>query len=243
MKLNQAIAVLKGTKERTHQSVTSLYQSLNASDTFTGFSKSFKPKAEDGDALPPENKIVQRKIEEVFLQMQESVTNLIDLHYTHEVGNTTAFADLQLPNGSEIKSVPVGMLVRLEKELIDVRTFISKAPTFAVDVSWSWNSDMLVWTSVPVTTTSTKKVPTFVTVANATEHHPEQVREVTNDVIVGHWTKQEFSATLSPARKKELTDRINLLMDAVKKAREEANMTEVKQMKMGDTIFSYLFAN
>jgi hypothetical protein len=242
MKLNQAIAVLKGTKERTHQEISKLYQSLTATETFTGFSKTFKPKAEDGDQLPPENKIVQRKIEDVFDALKNSTGELIDLHYTHEVGNTQAYADLALPDGTTIPKVPVGMLVRLEKELVDVRTFISKSPTFAIDVSWSWNEDRLLWSSDSVTTTSTKKVPTFITVADATEHHPAQVREVSNDLIVGHWTKQEFSATLSPARKKELLDRVNILIDTVKKAREEANMTEIKQMKMGAALFSYLFA-
>ena len=242
MKLNQAIAVLKGSKERTHQEISKLYQSLSAGETFTGFSKTFKPKAEDGDQLPPENKIVQRKIEDVFSSLKGSIVDLIDLHYTHEVGNTQAHADLILPNGTTIQKVPVAMLVRLEKELVDVRTFISKSPTFAIDVSWSWDDNRLMWTSDPVVTTSTKKVPTFVTVADATEHHPAQVKEVSNDVVVGHWTKQEFSATLSPARKKELTERVNLLIDTIKQAREQANMIDVKQMKMGEQLFSYLFA-
>jgi hypothetical protein len=61
------------------------------------------------------------------------------------------------------------------------------------------------------------------------------------DVVVGHLRTVKFSGALPATRIKELLDRVDKLQQAVKFAREEANNTEVTDVKVGERVFDYLF--
>ena len=87
----------------------------------------------------------------------------------------------------------------------------------------------------------TKKVPRNHVKAEATDRHPAQVEVYTEDVVVGNWERLMFSGEVSAKERKEMLERVSVLSDAVKFAREEANQTEVTQRNIGDNIFGYVF--
>src|SRR5687768_9761552 len=64
VKLNQIIAVEKGTKERVHKEFTSIYQSFAKTEPMQGISRTYQPATEDGEQLPPEHKYVQVNVAE-----------------------------------------------------------------------------------------------------------------------------------------------------------------------------------
>ena len=59
MKLNQVLAIEKGAKDKTDKGVTAIYQKLDKAPLLSGISRTYRPKAEDGDQLPPEATKVQ----------------------------------------------------------------------------------------------------------------------------------------------------------------------------------------
>ena len=93
----------------------------------------------------------------------------------------------------------------------------------------------------PIETTRTKKIPRNHVKYEATKEHPAQVEIFTEDVVVGYWTKIDFSGATSQQEKSALVDRVRALQDAVKMAREEANSMEIQQVTAGKQVFEYLF--
>ena len=63
---------------------------------------------------------------------------------------------------------------------------------------------------------------------------------VTEDVPVGTWKITNYSGLVSPAEKSSMLKRIDLLLEAVKKARSRANDTAVEGLKIGKALFKYI---
>ena len=107
--------------------------------------------------------------------------------------------------------------------------------------TWNFDSSADAYATEAVQTTRTKKIPRNHVKAEATEKHPAQVEVYYEDVVVGHWRTVKFSGALPATRIKELLDRGDKLQQAVKFAREEANNSEVTDVKVGEKVFDYLF--
>lgn len=140
-----------------------------------------------------------------------------------------------------LRDVPVTYLLFLEKQLVDLHTFVKKLPVLDAAESWSFDDSTDTWRTDPVRTIRTKKVPRNHVKAEATEKHPAQVEVYYEDIAVGYWTTVKFSGALPARRVNELVERVEKLQQAVKYAREEANGTEVTDRRVGDVVFRYLF--
>ena len=144
---------------------------------------------------------------------------------TKEVGNTVATADIVVDGEQDVllAAVPVTYLLFLEKQLVNLRTFIDKLPVLDPSVAWSVDPATGDWRSSPVETVRTKKVPRNWVKAEATKEHPAQVEVYHEDVMVGTWETTRLSGALPATRKAVLSDRVSRLLTAVKYARERAN--------------------
>ena len=78
-KLNQVIAIEKGTKSRTFQELTDTHQSLQKPAQLSGISRTYRPKDEEGEQLPPESMRVQEKAEDVIRKTVTSLTKLFNV--------------------------------------------------------------------------------------------------------------------------------------------------------------------
>ena len=76
-KLNQVIAIEKGTKSRNFQALTDAHQSLQKPALLSGISRTYRPKDEEGEQLPPESTRVQEKAEDVIRKTVTSLTKLL----------------------------------------------------------------------------------------------------------------------------------------------------------------------
>jgi hypothetical protein len=141
-----------------------------------------------------------------------------------------------------LAQVPATYLLFLEKQLVDIHTFVKKLPVLDAAETWTYDSSADNWATEPVQTLRTKKVPRNHVKAEATDKHPAQVEVYYEDVTVGYWRTVKFSGALQARRINEILGRIERLQEAVKFAREEANNTEAEEHKVGDTVFQYLFA-
>lgn len=243
-KLNAIIAVEKTAKSEGEKALTHAYQEVQKTPLLTGISRTYQPRDEEGDTLPPENERVQRNVEEILDGVGKGLTRLFDVTLTKEASNTKATADVVVDGETLLSDVPVTYLLFLEKKLTDLKTFVTKLPV--LDPSTNWHADASleegVWVSDEVKTTRTKKVPRNHVLAAATDKHPAQVQVYHEDVIVGDWTTKKFSGAVPAARRAALIERVNKLSDAVKVARETANGIEVTDRKAGEAVFEYLFS-
>lgn len=241
-KLNQIIAVEKGVKSRSFQDLTEAHHAVQKPALLSGISRTYQAKDEEGEQLPPESTKVQTRAEEVLRQIGTTLTKLFDVTATKDATNCVARADVVVDDRVLLSDVPVTYLLFLEKQLTDLHTFVKKLPVLDAAESWVFNDSADCWSTEPVRTIRTKKVPRNHVKAEATEKHPAQVEVYYEDISVGYWTTVKFSGALPAKRVSTLLDRVERLQQAVKFAREEANNAEVVDKHVGDKVFGYLFA-
>jgi hypothetical protein len=241
-KLNQIIAVEKSVKSRALQELTEAHHSLQKTALLAGISRTYRPKDEEGEQLPPESNKVQVKAEEVIRQTTETLTRLFDVVATKDWANCRAKADVVVDGQKLLSDVPATYLLFLEKQLIDLHTFIKKLPVLDGAETWTFDPSADCWATEAVSTLKTKKIPRNHVKAEATDKHPAQVEVYYEDVTVGYWRTIKFSGALPAKRVNELLTRVEKLQEAVKFAREEANNLEVEDVKVGEAFLGYLFA-
>lgn len=240
-RLNQIIAVEKGVKTRSHQRLTEAHHALQKPALLAGIARTYRPKDEEGEQLPPEATKVQVKAEEIIKSTAEILTELFDVTATKDYSNCKARADVVVDGKVVLTGAPVTYLLFLEKQLVDLTTFIKKLPVLDASESWVFDPSADCWATEPLQTARTKKIPRNHVKAEATEKHPAQVEVYYEDVVVGYWKTVKFSGALPAKRVNELLERVEKLQKAVKFAREEANNQAADEQKVGAAVLGYIF--
>ena len=75
----------------------------------------------------------------------------------------------------------------------------------------------------------------------ATKEHPAQTELYMKDLPVGTWTQILYSGCIQADRKNAILARIRKLQDAIKLAREQANLLEVERQKAGEALLAFVF--
>jgi hypothetical protein len=241
-KLNQILAIEKGRKTALHQEITDLHKATQKVQLVTGHHKTYQPIHEDGETFPDDVQHVQYRTEEVVDQVIERLTTLMDVTATKDWANCNARADVVVNGQPFLENVPVTYMLFLEKELNDLQTFVSKMIELDPGEKWAPDPNSGLFRSAETKTHKTKKMQKGIVLYDATEHHPAQTQLVTEDVVIGHWTTTKFSGAIPRPRKKILLERIRLLTDAVKFAREQANAVEAPEIRVGRKILDFIFA-
>lgn len=240
LKLNQIIAIVAGKKTKAENFLTAAHHGLKA-DSIVGLSRTYQPIDDEGERFPPENRDVQIRVFEALRVVGTELTSYYDAVATQEYGNRTASADVCVGDKVVLRGQPVTVLLFLEKRLQDLRTFISKLPALAKDQTWEWDNNRNCFASQPVETHKTAKIPTPVVLYEATKEHPAQVEMNHKDVMVGNWTKIDFSGAIPAQQQAEMLERCEALLEGVKVAREEANSQEVEQRVVGKQVMDFVF--
>jgi hypothetical protein len=241
-KLNQIVAVEKGVKTNAQRALTEAYHSVQVDGPMTGLTRTYQPRAEDGEGLPPESTKVQYTVADKLDETRSALTRLFDVTATKDYANASTAADVVVGDETLITGAPVPLLLFMEKMLTDIRTFVSKLPVLDPAVDWTEDEVSGLYRSQPVQTTRTRKTPKAHILYPATEKHPAQVESFNVDEVIGDYTTTRFSGAITKARRDALVERADTLLRAVKFAREEANDTEVSDETIGKTIFDFLFA-
>jgi hypothetical protein len=243
--LNQVVAAEKGIKDSTNKETAPLFADAKKPDLFAGHSKTYEPlDVDDPEKLPTDEKRVQLTVREVLDAFARPTTRLLDVILTKETANTQAFADVVVDGVTVVSNAPVSFLLQLEKQLTqEVRGLIVSLPT--LDPAYEWDpssSDSRLVETKPVERHRTKKIPVPITLAPATDKHPAQVQLINEDKTVGMWSEKRFSGAIKAERKRELLEKVDRLIVAVRYAREQANSRTVEQKSCGAEVFDFLFA-
>lgn len=240
-KLNQIIAIEKGTKARVYAEESALHKILQKPALFVGLSKTFNAIDADGEQLPPERQKVQYKVEEILNRIRRGSTELMDLTARKDWTNCTAKGDVIVDGETIIAGAPVSFLLFMEKQLNDFRTMIVELPVTDVAEDWTLDTNAGLYKTSDLKQHRTKKVQKPLVLYPATPEHPAQTQLTTEDVISGYWTTVKQSGGMTQPHKDDLLERVVKLSQAVKEAREAANVQEeVSTPKIGDPVYDYL---
>ena len=240
-KLNQIIAVEKGVKSSTESRISKAQRTIGKPELLQGIARSYQARADEGEQLPGESKLVQVRVKEELKQVGEALTELFDTTATKEWGNQVAKADVVVDGAVLVSGAPVSYLLFLEKQLAQLMEIVRALPTLDPADKWSWDPNSDAYATEPIKTTRTKKIPRTHVKAEATEHHPAQVEVFHEDVIVGTWSTIKFSGALPAIEVKAMAQRVERLQRAVQFAREEANALEVERQKVAAKVLDYIF--
>lgn len=239
--LNQVIAVEKGIKTRNYSEFTELHKQSHKIDTFNGFVKTYMKKDEEGEDYPQEKKKVTTTVPEQIKLAVKLLTEMYDITACKEYANCNAKADIVVEGKVIAKDVPATYLLFLEKQIIDLRTFIFNLPALDETEDWTIDVNSGLYKTEPTVTHKSKKVQKPITLAEATDKHPAQVQLISEDIMVGYWNTVKSSGAMPAPIKKELLERAEKFSSAVKCAREKANMQPVEDIHIGAGILSYIF--
>jgi len=243
-KLNQVLATEKSIKNTAYGEITKLDKANQKRELYEGFTKTYTPKDEEGEILPPEIKNVQLKAREVINSVVKHFTKKLDVTATKDFANCVANANVTLSDGTIlIEGAPVTFLLFLEKELRDLRTFCDRIPTLDPAETWIKDEEQGLYKTAVRETMRTQKKQKPIVLAEATKEHPAQTQLITEDIQVGTWTLNRMSGSMPVPEKQAIIERINDVLNAVKFARAEANTTIVEKKEVSEAVFSFIFGN
>jgi hypothetical protein len=252
--LHTFVALRDGTKNRKREGLTALHRDAGRPNLYEGLTRTYQPRADDGDRLPPENQNVQLNADTALNGLVRAVERDWNLMATVEHGNQFARADVVVPTDrtttdgepvyrTVLRDAPAAYLLFLARELDDVYTFVKGLPTLDPGVSWTYDEAVAAYVSEPVVTFRSKKVLRNHVKAEATDRHPAQVEVFSEDVPVGDWTTVRRSGALPLERKNALLQRVDALRAAVREARERANTVDVGDVEVARPVFDFLLGS
>ncbi|MGW8181849.1 MAG: DUF7873 family protein, partial [bacterium] len=161
-KQNQILAIEKGVKKHVYTEITNRHKQLQKKELLEGLSRTYRPKDDEGERYPNEEKLVQIRAHEVLTMALSKFPEIYDITYVKDSTNCVAKADIVvdagLPTEQTLASgVPATYLLWLEKQLNDLHTFVRDLPTLSSDQRWEWDGSQNCWRSVAVETAKKKK--------------------------------------------------------------------------------------
>lgn len=240
--LNQIIAIEKGIKSKSHSAISELYKKVQKPVLFSGFAKTYQPLDEnETETLPPERQKVQVTVHEALTGYSTPVSELINVTARKDYTNCKATADVEIEGRVIVHKAPVSFLLFLEKTLTDLRAFVVALPVLDEAENWTPDPNSGLYRTDQVKTHRTKKTVKPIVKYPATPEHPAQTEMVMEDIIAGYWNLVKHSGAIAKPQKEDMVNRIDLLSNAVKQAREAANMhDEVAVDDIGDALFNFV---
>ena len=174
----------------------------------------------------------------------DHIIRYLDAVFQKEKTNQFAMADLIVDGVTIAKDVPATFLLGLENKLKKIRDDVyASIPTLQPGVKWEEDEvtgDGVWKRTYPDEKFRTKKVLKNHVKAVATDKHPAQVDVYSEDVKIAKIITDTWCGMISPAQKSAIFGRIDKLIRAVKKARQQANSTEVVKVTIGKELFNYI---
>jgi len=171
------------------------------------------------------------------------IVRYLDAVLQKEATNQTAKADLIVDGEVLAKDVPATFLLGLETRLKHIRKIYESIPTLQPGIKWEMDETQgknVYKMAFPEEKFRTKKIIKNHVKTEATKEHPSQVETYTEDEKVARVITDKWCGMITPAEKSELLGRFDVLLRAVKKARQTANGAEVIDTKIGGSLFKYI---
>lgn len=240
-KLDALLGVLKTRKENTQRMIDTYYKEVKKRPLFDGLSRVYQARSDtDTEVLPAEGVLVQHDAENMITDLATEWAKLINLVATVDVTNSHAAAPVMLGDTQLTEPLPAVTLVYLEKQLVDLHSVLKALPVQDPAKPWNWDAEREQFTSGPVITFRSKKVPRNHTRFEGNDKHAPQIDVYNEDVTIGEWSKTDFTTALTPRRKRELLERSEDVIAAVRAARSNANATEATDVRFAKAVFDHI---
>jgi hypothetical protein len=207
---------------------------------YAGFNKKYTPFDAEDTTFPEEYRSLDDTVENKLKHTGESFANYIDALVTKNEGNASAdVCATVVINGKEFTLSAITLL-DLESKLQDLLTLYNKIPTLEPGVNWIENVEDQGYKSKPIEKLKSLKKKVPITLAEATDKHPAQVKLEEDTVYIGKWTEIAYSGKVSPSTKKAWIQKISKVLQDVELARLKANSNLIEQKRIGGEILNFI---
>ena len=191
-----------------------------------------------------EDKEVTTTVQDKLDYVAPYIVRHFDAIAQKDATNQIAKADITLPDGTIlISGVPATLLLTLENKLIAVRKMYEVIPTLTPGIKWVEDTEKgeKIFRAEPDEIRhKTEKALTTKVVFQPTDKQAGQYEKWTEDKPVGDYINTRWSSMISPARKSQLLGKIEILIRAVKQARQRANEAEVVKLDIGQKLIDFI---
>jgi hypothetical protein len=198
-----------------------------------------KPYKETDKFEEPKNTPMIDTVKSKLDYTAKQVIPLLDVTYQKELANCSAKSDIVIGTEVLAKDVPATVLLNLEKRLTEIRSVYDAIPTLPPGSDWKRDESTGHYRFTDVRIRSMKQNVPLIKV-EATKEHPAQVDVFSKDVPVADVTTTEITSFYSATEKSETLERVDTLIQAVKRARARANNTEVPKVQIGADLFRFV---
>jgi len=253
-KLHELLAV-EGDLEGEYRAITqeTINTFSNKAHHFVGSVRELEWFEEGQPEEPKEYQHMTTTVKDKLDYTSKSIIRYFDALLQKESTNQVAKADLVVDGVTIAKDVPATMLLGLENRLKVVRDIYMAIPTLPPNIEWKLdpqkgpNIYSRVHAEEKMKTEKIFKVQVlyeakFPKEGERGESLPAQVEKISETKNVGVYKKNIWTGILSPAEKSVLLGRVDKLIRATKKARQQANSTEVVKSEIGKAIFDFIHA-
>ena len=176
--------------------------------------------------------------------MADVIVQYLDVVLQKETANQHAVADLVIGDLTIYAKLPAPFLLGLEAKFARIRKVFEAIPTVppgtALELDENHEFKGVYKTKHAVKANKTRKVTTPQVLYPATKEHPAQVDKITEDKVIGQFHADFWFGTLTPAKKSELLDRIDRVIESCKICRQKANEQEVINRYIGRQLMDYI---
>lgn len=212
-------------------------------DRFFGVVRTMEWFEEGNPPIPAEHQALTTTVKDKLDYQKNAVIRYFDALLQKERTNQDARSDIIIDGVPIASDLPATFLLGLESRLKRVREIYDKIPTLPPNIKWEKDStkgDAIYSRVHPEEQLKTEKIFKVQVLYDATKEHPAQVEKIPETKNVGVYKKEVWTGLLSPADKSALLGKIDKLIQAVKKARQRANTTEVVKTTIGKELFGYI---
>jgi len=210
---------------------------------FMKFHRKLEMFVNDGVDHPEEHQEMVTTVSKKLSYVIDHIVRFYDAVFQKECTNQIAVADIEI-NGTVIaENIPATYLLGLEEKFKVIRNLYEAIPT--LQEGKEWKPDNAIGKDIYRNVHLDEKLKTAKTFVHkvlydATDKHPAQIEKWEEVVNVGKYVTSEWSAMLTPADKSILLERIDLLIRAIKQARQRANTAPLRKDTVARKLFDYI---
>lgn len=243
-KLHELLAVMGDTASAAHAILSETENTfLKKPDHFKGQTRSvtFFDESRAGENVSETKELVTTIYDKL-----DHTLGVVGRHYDallqQESANQEATADLVVNGKTIATNLPATFLLGMETRLKSLREVLLKTPTLEPAIKWTQDeaTGANVFISDPQYNFRTEKEIRHKVLYDATDKHPAQIQQWTEDKPVARIETVHRSGMISPAAKSRMISRLDMMISAVKKARQRANLVEVPDRRIAQEMFDFL---
>lgn len=248
MKLHELLAVETNLENQAAKCRTDLAATFEKKrHLFEEKRVTFKATAENSVPVTEAQSDIQSTVSKELDWLVPHLTKSLNASYQVAEANTIARADVVLEDDAGtvlLRGVPATALLELEKRMTELAGLVATIPT--LDPAKGFKLDTAraegVYVAREVEKTRTRKTKRVIVKYEATPQHPAQTELIDEDQAVGTIHEQEWSGLVTPARKAELINKVEMVGRAIRRARSRANEAEVDtSKKIASPLLGFIF--